>query len=167
MIDGVCVMRIAKEAASNVSRQVSELSAPKPWTYAHQTVASVAGAHYPRPGGKFAFGRHGLPKRPSIAKVDEYSTTLQGMVADLELLALASARAAKADISDPVDSRSLLAGALVETFTAFDMVATGSPDGLAAFCMTEILTARGDAGSGLDALQKAIARRNSENGSKI
>ena len=163
-LDGVSVMRLVKEAAKNTTNTVQTLHDRKPWTYAHMIVGNNAQFH-PRGPEKFMFGRHGLPVKPSITDVHLYAGTIAGMVADLELLALAAAKSAKAHVSTPVDSRALLAGALVSTFEAFDMVATGTPDGLAAYCMEQLLLVRGDQGSGLDALQKAIAaRKNSENG---
>jgi len=167
-LDGVSVMRLVKQAANNATNQVVILDDLKPWTYAHHAVGENAGSHLRLRGGKFMFGRHGLPLKPSITDVLEYAGTIAGMVADLELLALAAAKSAKADVSSPIDSRVLLARALVFTFEGFDMEATGTPDGLAAYCMEQILCARGDQGSGLDALQKAIAaRKNSENGQEI
>lgn len=178
--DGVCVREVVDKAAAFRSENLpAPIQAPalseeyakllyarraagaSPVIRSHPDIADPDGAPL------FAFGRHGLPTRPARLlphEIARMSESLVAMVADLELLAVAARRAASGKLSQVANSRMLLAGALVRTFDTFGLTATGSPEGFAAHCMRKLLDARGDRGSGLQALQKAVAAARSENG---
>lgn len=178
-LDGICCDEITARAAAyrsdfgprnNPHPFGSEAYAGHIYSESQRTLSESALRNHPPIGEQhFAFGRHGMPMHPDKTRSSKNRArdSLRGMVADLELLAIAATRAAGGNLQNPVNSLEVLARRLIDTLDVFGMRATGTPNGLADQCMRAILEARGDGGSGLDTLRREISNRLSENGAEI
>ncbi|MCB1636995.1 MAG: hypothetical protein KDI51_20570, partial [Xanthomonadales bacterium] len=117
------------------------------------------GNHPDRIDGRFSFGRHGLSRTHVDALSREGNTSWQAMremVHDLNLIAVAAQRSASGTLKNPGDHRRLLAKGIVDTMKVFGLKPTTTPEGIGAVLMRELLAARGDGGSGLQAFQEVV-----------